>query len=122
MTANPSGDFLYVVDHMQVAKPGHPQQSIASFRIDPDSGALTHVAGVFSPKVKCGSACHLEPLRLAIHPAQHFAYASNVGADSVSALRFAQQRHLIANFRSCCRRQASLRAGARPSWTLFVRG
>jgi 6-phosphogluconolactonase len=84
MTANLSGDFLYVIDHMQLAKPDRPQQSIASFRINPDSGVLTHVSGALSPKVMCSSACHLQPLRLAIHPGQHFAYASNVGADSVS--------------------------------------
>jgi 6-phosphogluconolactonase (cycloisomerase 2 family) len=69
---------------MQITRSARPQDSIASYRIDPGSGTLTHVAGALSPKVSCHSACHLNPMRLAIHPTQPFAYASNVGANSVS--------------------------------------
>ena len=82
--ANPAGSLLYVVDHMQVVNQNRPQGSIASFRIDQGNGSLTRLAGVISPQVKCGSACHMEPLRIAIHPSRQFAYSSNVATGSVS--------------------------------------
>ena len=84
LVASRSGAFLYVVDHMQVTKSNRPQDSFASYRIDPESGTLTHVAGVLHPKVTCQSACHLNPLLIAIHPTQSFAYATDIGAGSVS--------------------------------------
>jgi 6-phosphogluconolactonase len=84
LVASRSGAFLYVVDHMQVTKSNRPQDSFASYRIDPQSGSLTRVAGVLHPKVTCQSACHLNPLLFAIHPTRPFAYATDVGAGSIS--------------------------------------
>lgn len=79
ITADPNGKFLYVGDHMQ--------DTISAFNVDPASGALTRTSGPTAASQGCTVSCHdsLRPLRIAIDPADKFAYVTNVGGNSVSA-------------------------------------
>jgi 6-phosphogluconolactonase (cycloisomerase 2 family) len=77
LAADASGKFLFVGDHMQ--------STISSYSIDPVSGALTRVSGPPAASEGCNAACHLNPLRVVIHPMNTFAVATNVGANTVTS-------------------------------------
>lgn len=76
LVADPNGKFLYVGDHMQ--------DTVSAYRIDPMTGALARISGPPAASLGCGSSCHVNPLRLAIHPKNEFAYVTDVGGDAVS--------------------------------------
>jgi DNA-binding beta-propeller fold protein YncE len=76
LAADPSGQFIYVGNHMG--------NSITAYSVAPRSGALTPVGGPPSSAGACGVSCHTNPLRLTIDPTGRFAYASNVGNNTVS--------------------------------------
>jgi len=59
--------------------------TISAFNIDSTSGALSRIGGPPATAPNCSSSCHLNPLRLAVHPMDQFVYVTNVGANSVSA-------------------------------------
>jgi 6-phosphogluconolactonase len=77
LVVDPSGKFLFVGDHMQ--------STISSFSIDPMSGVLTRISGPAAASAGCNSACHLNPLRLVVHPMNALAVVTNVGANTVSS-------------------------------------
>ncbi len=77
VAVDPNGQFLYVGDHMQDA--------ISSYSIDPFTAKLTPVSGPAASANTCSNSCHVNPLRVAIDRTSHFAYAADVGGNSVSA-------------------------------------
>jgi 6-phosphogluconolactonase (cycloisomerase 2 family) len=84
LVADPNGMFVYVGDHMaDVTDPG---AAITPFNMNSMTGSLSPARALPPAPTSCGSAtCHVNPLRLAIHPVARFAYVANVGANSVSA-------------------------------------
>ncbi len=84
LIADPNGMFVYVGDHM--ADVTNPGDAITPFSMNAMNGGLAPVQALPPAPASCGSAkCHVNPLRLAIHPVARFAYVANVGANSVSA-------------------------------------
>ncbi len=84
LVADPNGMFVYVGDHM--ADVTNPGDAITPFSMNAMNGGLAPVQALPPAPASCGSAtCHVNPLRLAIHPVARFAYVANVGANSVSA-------------------------------------
>ena len=84
LVADPNGMFVYVGDHM--ADVTNPGDAITPFGLNAMNGGLASVQALPPAPASCGSAtCHVNPLRLAIHPVARFAYVANVGQNSVSA-------------------------------------
>jgi 6-phosphogluconolactonase len=77
LIADPNGKFLYVGNHMG--------NSITAYGVNPSNGALTPVGGQPNSSGACSVSCHTNPLRLAIDPTDHFAYATDVGNNTVAA-------------------------------------
>jgi 6-phosphogluconolactonase len=84
LTADPNGMFVYVADHMSDA--ATPADTISRFSVDPMSGALRPLGPLPVLQPNCSSSCHVNPLRVVAHPSGKFAYAANVGANTLSAL------------------------------------
>jgi 6-phosphogluconolactonase (cycloisomerase 2 family) len=77
LIADPNGKFLYVGNHMG--------NSITAYGVNPSNGALTPVGSPPNSSGACSVSCHTNPLRLAIDPTDRFAYATDVGNNSVAA-------------------------------------
>jgi len=84
LASDPNGMFVYVGDHM--ANVTDPAAALSAFSINSMNGGLTPVGALPPAPASCGSAtCHVNPLRVAVHPVARFAYVANVGQNSVSA-------------------------------------
>jgi 6-phosphogluconolactonase len=77
LATDPNGSFVYVGDHMSDA--------VSPFSIDPVRGSLSAVAPLPAQNQNCSSSCHVNPLRVAIHPTAHLAIVTDVGANSLSS-------------------------------------
>jgi len=77
LASDPNGSFVYVGDHMS--------DTVSPFSVDPVRGSLTPVTQLPPPNPGCSSSCHLNPLRVAIHPTARLAFVANVGANSLSS-------------------------------------
>jgi 6-phosphogluconolactonase len=83
LTSDPNGMFVYVADHMSDA--GTPADTISPFSVDPTSGTLRPLGPLPVLQPNCSSSCHVNPLRIVTHPTGKFAYAANVGANTLAA-------------------------------------
>jgi 6-phosphogluconolactonase len=83
LSSDPNGMFLYVGNHMSDAVT--PEDTISSFSVNGVTGALTATGKPQTLQSDCSVACHVNPLRLVMHPSGSFAYAANVGANTLSA-------------------------------------
>ena len=77
IATDPAGSFLFVGNHMSDA--------VTPFAINSTSGDLTSVVAPPPQPPSCNVACHVNPLRVTVHPSSRFAYVANVGNNTVSA-------------------------------------
>jgi 6-phosphogluconolactonase (cycloisomerase 2 family) len=77
LAMDPNSSFLYVGNHMS--------DTVSPFNIDPVRGSLPPVTPLPALNHDCSSSCHVNPLRVAIHPTAHLAFVADVGANSLSS-------------------------------------
>jgi 6-phosphogluconolactonase len=80
MTADPNGLFIYVGDHMG--------NEVVGFNLNSTTGALTPETPV-PAATSCNVSCHVNPLRVAVHPTARLALVADVGANTLSAFSLA---------------------------------
>jgi 6-phosphogluconolactonase len=79
LIADPNGKFVYAGNHMG--------NSVTAYNVNDANGALSPVGAAPSSAGACSVSCHVNPMRLAIDPADQFLYVTNVGNNSVAAFR-----------------------------------